>query len=415
MAQVNSQDTAGFADRQLLRDLAKQVADIASLPIQAERARLWQDLNSLRPRRPMVSANPQNGWAELLPESAMRCDNLRWLERELRTKIFRHEHIPDDHPITDTIFVGAAVCRTDFGIDSDLVRTEERGAYRIDAVIKTPADFARMRHRNIRVDREQTARNVGVVQDVIGDILQVKPRAWDCRFGLTRVLVHLRGLEQLLMDMYDNPGFLHEMMAFLRDDMASEWDALEREGALYPNSGPEDVLGTGGHAPVDDLPADDHSGRLRLKDLWAWGESQETVGVGPAQFEEFVLQYQLPLMNRFGLVNYGCCEPLDSRIDLLIGHIPRLRVVAVPTWSDRELMARKLQNNYVYAYKPNPSYISAPRPDYDAAEREIRDTLEQTRGCCLSITMKDTHTFHNEPDRITRWAEMACRLAQEAV
>ena len=30
-------------------------------------------------------------------------------------------------------------------------------------------------------------------------------------------------------------------------------------------------------------------------------------------FAEFVLPYQLPILERFGLNCYGCCEPLDQR------------------------------------------------------------------------------------------------------
>ncbi len=55
-------------ERQVLRHLAEQVAEIAALPIQTERARLWREMNSLQPERPLVLADPQNGWCELIPD-----------------------------------------------------------------------------------------------------------------------------------------------------------------------------------------------------------------------------------------------------------------------------------------------------------------------------------------------------------
>jgi hypothetical protein len=116
-------------------------------------------------------------------------------------------------------------------------------------------------------------------------------------------------------------------------------------------------------------------------------------------------------MNRFGLVDYGCCEPLDHKFDLLIKHIPRLRSVSVSPWCNRRLAAEKLGNRYVYVWKPNPSRICSPTPDFDAAEQDIRETLAIARECCLVIVMKDTSTFHNEPNRITRWTDLASRLA----
>ena len=38
-----------------------------------------------------------------------------------------------------------------------------------------------------------------------------------------------------------------------------------------------------------------------MRDMYVWAESQETVGVGPDLFNEFVLQYQLPVVQRFRL------------------------------------------------------------------------------------------------------------------
>ena len=75
--------------------------------------------------------------------------------------------------------------------------------------------------------------------------------------------------------------------------------------------------------------------------MWGFGESQETVGVSPEMFAEFVLPYQLPILERFGLNCYGCCEPLDKRWEY-VKQIPRLRRVSVSPWSNRAFMAERL-------------------------------------------------------------------------
>ena len=41
-------------DREIIRDLAKQVAEIAAWPIMEEKKKLWRRLNSLERVRPMV-------------------------------------------------------------------------------------------------------------------------------------------------------------------------------------------------------------------------------------------------------------------------------------------------------------------------------------------------------------------------
>jgi len=173
------------------------------------------------------------------------------------------------------------------------------------------------------------------------------------------------------------------------------------------------VIGTGGPSVTHDLPGTDVQGPARVNQCACWGESQETVGVGPGQFAEFVLQYQLPILRRFRLAAYGCCEPLDHKYDLLFEHVPNLRWVSVPPSADLRLAADKIANRYVYVYKPNPSRICVPSPDWSGAERDIRGTLEEARGCAVQIVMKDTCTFCKEPQRVTRWAQMAVRIAKE--
>jgi hypothetical protein len=217
----------------------------------------------------------------------------------------------------------------------------------------------------------------------------------------------------MMLDMYDHPALMHRLMAFLRDDKMHELDVLEAEGGIGFNNAPDSVNGTGGLAVTTSLPSEEElEGPPTLADSRCWGESQETVGVGPQQFAEFVLRYQLPLLERFGLAAYGCCEPLDNKVDLLIEQVPRLRWISVSPWANRELLADRIGDRYVYVYKPNPSLICSPAPDWRAAEAEIRETLTIAQGCPTHVVMKDTHTFHNDPGRITRWSQMATGVAQ---
>ena len=52
--------------------------------------------------------------------------------------------------------------------------------------------------------------------------------------------------------------------------------------------------------------ARDHfAGKVRTIDMWGFAESQETVGVSPRMFAEFIFPDQLPILERFGLNCYG--------------------------------------------------------------------------------------------------------------
>lgn len=413
--------SASKKDRTILRDLAKRVAEIAALPEQAEKIRLWKACNDLKPERAMVYADPQNGWREL--DAAwinLECEDssLRSWEHGLRRKILRYEHIPDDFPILDEFSVSVRITGTgynDYGFALQTTKPNQpRGAYHIDPVINNMEDADKLRFRPIKVDHGAADRAMEKAQDLFGDILKVRKvgrNSW--RYGLSRVLIHMRGLDNMMLDMYDNPELLKRLMTFLRDDFLRELDILKKENAFSLNNSPDGGNGSGGFGYTSDLPEYDSGQTPDYKGCRCWAESQETVGVGPHHFDEFVLQYQLPLMERFGLVDYGCCEPLDQKLDILMAKAPNLRWVSVSPWANRRLCAEKLQDRYVYVYKPNPSFICSPTPGWDAAEQEIRETLEIVRGSPTHIVMKDTSTFCNEPERITKWARMASEIAMD--
>lgn len=405
-------------DSQILRELARRLAEIASQPVQQERIRMWKEFNALRPQRPMVLAYPEGGWRDLLDESALQCQDtvLRQWEMALRQQIYHAEHIDDDRPITGAFRISWVIRRGDYGAVETRHHAQDQGAFNWDAPIKTADDLKKLHFRKIEVDREETQRRVDAARDIFGDLLTVSTGGslwWTC--GLTQTLIFLRGLEQVMLDMYDNPQMLHDLMAFLRDAMQDEIDTYVREGVVSLNTGPEDYVGSGGVGATDELPAKGLAGCVRPRDMWVLGESQEFVGVGPELFEEFALQYQAPILNRFGLVCYGCCEPLDRKLDLVLRYVPKVRRVSVSPWFDRKVAAEKLTNKYIFSWKPNPALICGPTVDWDAVEKVTRETLQIARGCCLEMIMKDTHTFHGQADRVGKWVQIASRLAREAI
>jgi len=409
------------SDRALLRELATQVAAIAALPEQAEKARLWTACNDLRPERAMVYADPQNGWKDLEPAWLhLECQDpvLRGFEHPLRRKLIHHQHIRDDFPILDTYEIPVQVSGSgydDYGLELGRMDADvDDGAYHIEPAVRSEEDLARLHCRPLRIETEAADRSAALAEDLFGDILTVlRTGRMSWRYGLTRPLIHMRGLDQMMLDMYDNPRLLHQLLGLLQEDLSRELDLFEQAGEVSLNNTADHVTGSGGLSPTADLPGPDFDDSPQARHCICWGESQETVGVGPDLFDEFVLQYQLPLLQRFGLVDYGCCESLDHKFDLIINQVPRLRWLAVTPWADREVAADKIGGDYVYVYKPNPSHICAPQPDWDAAEQEIRQTLTIARGCPVHLAMKDTHTFCGEPERLTRWADMATRVAIE--
>jgi hypothetical protein len=411
-------------EREVLRALAMQVAEIASLPIQAERRALWRATNALAPVRPVVAIYPERAWEELVPASCLQCTDpmlQRW-EMFFRKTIFQHHHIPDDRPMHDQVLITWSLNESDTGIEFATRHADGDGpeAYAFDPPIKTIDDMDAARIPTFSVDRDLTFRRRDRANDLFGDILNV--RIWGGQpiwsVGLSQLIMY-RGLQQAMLDMYENPAILHRILEHVQAVQAARMDWLEAEGLLGLNNDVTKVdyfMGSGHEGYCTELPAADYMGKARWCDMWGLGEMQEFSGVGPEQFWEFSLQYQVPLLNRFGLVNYGCCEPLDGVYDMLIEHLPTLRRLSVTSpYSSKQVAADKLGDKYIYSWKPNPTPLATARVDWEWIEADMRETLEITRGGVVEIIMKSTETFAHDPQRVTQWIHLANRLAAEYV
>ena len=393
---------------EILRELAHRVAELASRDIEREKRELWYAHNSLHNVRPMIFCDPENGWHEIIRQEDFRCRTPlgRHWEWVLRREIVWGDFIRDDRVVTGVFDVGYEATETGWGVDERRIGGEGGGAYTWDPPIKDLSDLSALRYPEISVDFAATERLLDCAREVFSDILQVRlHHYWVWSVGLTLTLVKLRGLEQMMVDMIENPEGLHRLMAFLRDGTVARLEYLEREGLLCLNNGGE-YVGSGGFGWTRELPQPDFTGTVRLKDLWGMAESQETVSVSPAMFGEFVFPYQLPILERFGLNCYGCCEPVDSRWHI-IRQVPNLRRVSVSPWCNVGAMAEHLQDRYILSLKPNPAYLGSRVFEEDAARNELREKLSRARGCRVEIIMKDCHTIGGDPQRVRRWVEIA--------
>jgi hypothetical protein len=405
---------------EILRGLLVRKREMAQDPVMAERRRLWLCHAALDGERPMILAETGGVLDELVPLTTLRCQApwAREMERSLRELIFRYERVCDDYVVEPWIQYGWTVSIGEFGVAPELVRGANEGklgSYTWDAPIKDlDADFGKLRFRELSVDRERTAAWGAFLEAHFGDILPVRLRAgywWTA--GLTWSAINLIGLEGLMMAMYDNPKGLHRLMAFLRDDFLRLLDWFEAEDLLSLNN-ENDYVGSGSQGWTDELPHPDFRSDqpVRIRDLWGLSESQETVGISPRMFETFIFPYQLPVISRFGLSYYGCCEPVNNRWHV-IERIPNLRRVSVSPWCDEAFMAKALGNDAIYCRKPNPAQISTGRFDEDAIREDIRTTLRAAGDCTVEFAMKDVHTLHDEPWRLGRWVALAREVCAE--
>jgi hypothetical protein len=258
-----------------------------------------------------------------------------------------------------------------------------------------------------------------MLEDIMGDILPVKVANYDpfsgmlgnyewtgmFFFGLTWQVYRFIGNDGLLYWLYDAPDTIHWLMEYMYEDRMSFFRFLETEKLIEMNTDNQ-MAGPRSYGYVSDLPAPDYEGPVKLKNLWGWAESQEATIISPSMYAEFVLPYLARLSEQFGLVYYGCCEPVDDRLELIMKEIPNLRSVSVSGWADFHKVGEMLGNKYVYSRKPTPSYMSGSQPDWELMEEDMKKTYAATRNCNVEILVRDLYTINGDRPRLRKWVDM---------
>ena len=395
-------------ERDLVCELARRVAEIAREPRMEAIRKRWRDVNALRkPDRAPVWCKPVGCWEEIIPERSLLCGEpwLREMENHFRQIIHKRE-IDDDSPVEE-YFAVEAVFRQEgehtWGVpvahhESDA----EGGAWGYDPPLKREEDFDRLRAPRFTYDDRATGRRMEQVEEVLDGIMPVKLVATvslDATLGTPAA--DLRGLEQMMLDMAAEPRLLHRLMSFLRDGTLSAMDEIEVTGLLSANN-------IGAMMCSDLIGRPQADGRLTCRNLWCMTDSQEFDQVSPAMWEEFCLAYQKPILERFGLVSYGCCENLTRKIDGVLT-IPNLRIFVCSAWTDLGVVLENVGGQYCIMWRQKASDVVLP-DDTTKMKRHLVDGARRLQGRPYQIVLRELQTLAGHPQRLHEWS----RLAKEA-
>lgn len=398
-------------DREILRLLASKWMEIASRPVMEERKRQWTALKDLKAECPMVLFET---WTleNYVADDELECEDpaFRGIERRMRWIIRHAEEVGDDIVVEPYWRVGWNIGSSGYGVQIHSRHAEDhdggRIGYAFENPIKTPGDVEKLKPQERWVDREKSKESRERLSDIFGDILPVIHYGTTGHHaGLTSDVFRFIGNQSLMTWLYDEPETIHRIMAYLRDDRLAYFDLLEQEELLGLNNN-STLVGSGSPGYTTALPQPGYSGTARLKDLWLWMESQETTAISPSMFGEFFLPYMADICRRFGLIYYGCCEPVHDRWDELIAAIPNIKAVSISPWCDMEMIAEKLGKDYVFSRKPVPAPISGITPDWDALKKDTDETLKAAKDCNLEIIYRDVYRIEGDRPRLRKWADM---------
>ena len=405
-------------DKDILRGLAAEVARIAALPIQEEKRALWRRLNGLKPCRPMVMID-QICWNELLADGTMNCyceDNeCKGYEWNLRSMLFQWRNFPVDRVIEPYITVPLAVTNTGFAVNTEREYAVTDPTNSVVGQLyhnqfNTDADLDKIKTPVVTHNAEESARRMEVAKEIFGGVIELRQNGFDPSYmTLWDPISHWMSVEGALMAIVDRPEYIHEMLERMTRGYLSMLDQAEALGVLCA---PQNNIHCTG-AYTDELPKPGYNPeRWRVKDLWCMGLAQMFSTVSPEMYDEFEIPYVSRLAERFGLVYYGCCDPMDLKM-AQVRKIPNVRKVSMSPWVDEVRGAREINGQYVYSRKPSPAFLATDVFHEDQVRADLQKTVDICRehGCLCELILKDISTIRYDPARLARWEQIAMEIA----
>jgi hypothetical protein len=410
-------------DVRILRELGKKVAEAAALEVNAGTIAMWKRLNALKPVRPMIMID-QLPWNELndTGELTLHCadDFLRSIECDLRQRLYKFNHFRGDMVMHNSVEVPKLVrIQPELRPVERTIATDTANSvvsHEFTDVIPDDEALDKIPMPVVTVDEAGDRKRLEIVAGIFEGILTthlVGP-AWSYSMpsGVWDRITTLRGVEKVLYDLIDRPEFSSRLIAKFVKMANSEVDQYEALGLF--DAGAPLVHCTGAY--TDELPSKQYDGKnAKARDVWTFGLAQVFSTVSPAMHDEFEIEPIKQLLERFGLVYYGCCDPMDRKIDI-VRKIKNVRKISMSPWADAERGASQMAGDFVFSAKPNPAFVAMDHFDEALVRKELKHivaTCKKYKTPC-ELIFKDISTVKYQPQRLTIWERIAKEVANEA-
>lgn len=400
------------SDRETLRKLADEWAQIASLNVHKEKARLWQKLNDLESERPLLWIN-EIPWHEMnsKDELTLICKN-KWARSQedlMRKTLYQWKHMPGDMVINPWLDCPLSIHSTDFGIveDVDVALTDETSdvvSRHFNIQIRNMEDLEKIEMPRITHNEAATEIRYQAMKEVFGDIIPVRKQGqthiwftpWD-------YLVRWWGVQEVMMDLILRPDMVHAFYERMVQAWMVELDQITEQKLLALDNN-NTRIGSGGYGYTNEMPGNAYDPDwIKPFNMWGCSNAQIFSEVSPEMHWEFAMEHDLKWMERWKMTYYGCCESLAGKGHLL-KRIPNLRKVSFSPWNNTRKGLEELGSDYVISRKPSPSIFASSAFDRDQARKEIREFLDEANGQChIEFIMKDISTVKYAPARLWEW------------
>ena len=397
--------SVSLAEKDVLRELGRRYAEIAALPRQQETIDGWKRLNGLQATRPMVRID-QLPWHELDwgEDELVSAEGLqRSIETHLRMTLYAWEHFKADMVVLPYFALGKTVTNAQLG---PAVHVERIGlSQHYTEQLATIEEVRALETPTIHTDPELDQQRLEEASELFDGIMPVRLTGRVRHSGLWDMITAIISPERMLYDLVDRPEYVAELMGKFVEMENGVLDQYEAQGLL--EAAPPEIHCTG--AFCDELPSASYGGKMATaKDTWTFSMAQMFSEVSPDMQDEFDITPLKPLLERYGLVYYGCCEPLHNKIDIIRKLTP-VRKISISPWADKEIAAEQIHGDYVFSAKPNPAFVAMGSFDADLVRKDLAETIaicgRYNTPC--ELILKDVSTVCNDPTRLTEWEKIA--------
>jgi len=403
----------------IVREAAKKLAEIAALPIHAETKRIWLKNNMRKPERPTAIID-QIPWHEMNvdDELTVYCEDkiLANLETAIKRQLYMWKHMRCDMIIENFYLKPAAVENLKPSLQPKVVQLQyddkntSAPSKHYEDVLLTEADADKIIPGDFRINKERQAEIDERYHGVFDGIMELRPGGRLPTFQFWDMIVHFHGADTVLYDLVDRPEFMHYILRRMTEQSMAMIDQFEDMGILEEE--PTYIHCSG--AQWDWQRVKTAPGKTSAKNSWTFGMSQIFSSVSPAMHEEFEFEYLKPIFERYGNVYYGCCEPLDNKMEM-IRKYPNVRKISVSPWANAEKCAEQIAGDYVVSAKPHPAFLAKTELHEDEIAGEMKriKNICKKHNCPAEFILKDLSTVRYKPERLWKWADIAMKIMKE--
>jgi hypothetical protein len=393
---------ASRKDKEEIHRLSDRVREISIAPANLARGRYWVETQDTAqdhwrgtprsrgelPRAPITIEPEITMWAKILKFSILDYyqDPLCYLKNYLKMMIYRYENWNDETVISCQVPIWLGVTLESSLLGAKTVFAEGEYPW-IDRnpVIRSEVDLERLEYPDFRKSglMPQVHRYYEVMRDLLEDDFKVNFHEWGR--SPIGVAFHVRGYENLLVDMIENPEFLHRLLIFITE-ARKRW-TLDR--ARFLGRGVE-------------------KGNL-------YNDEVNTPSMSAGMYAAFALPYEKALSDfHGGILYWHSCGDTTALVER-IAKIGSLEMFHVGPWTDGGVCMRVFQGKVPleFCLHPLKDVQHADEATMETRLRAIARTCGSSPYTVRADGIQLLHELKQDVESIQRFIDVADRVLKE--